>query len=71
MKKTIAVILALITLSLLIAGCAPKTGVQEEAATINELGQEVQDVDSIIDSDLQDLDSLDQELAEIEALDLG
>lgn len=68
--KTIAIILALIVLSLTIAGC----GMQETApadSTVDDISADVDDLTAALDADLTELDALDQELAELEAMDLG
>ncbi|MBN1645354.1 hypothetical protein JW851_04965 [Candidatus Woesearchaeota archaeon] len=69
MKKT-AIILALIVLGLLIAGCA-KDGVTAGEPTVDDVERDLQEITDTLDSDLAELDALDQELAEIEAMDLG
>lgn len=69
MKKTIA-ILAILALLVLISGCAQKE-VQKTAAdnTANQIDNEVGLIDEIMDSDMSDLETLDNELAELDELE--
>lgn len=68
MKKQLAIILALLVLSLVIAGCALPPA---EDVTVEDINAEVNAITSDLNSDLSELDALDQELADLENLDLG
>ncbi len=69
------VIVAMLALLVIVAGCAPKgtpfpgsTGTDKD---VNAISADVSDVDSIsADMDTADLDTLDQELADIQSLEL-
>jgi len=69
--KKIAILFAIIVISLVIIGCAPKQTAQSDELNIDTIISELNEIDSELDSELSDLDSLDQELADLESLDLG
>jgi hypothetical protein len=68
--KKLVIVLALIVLGLVIAGCGIEPATTDEI-DFSDITAEVAVIDAELDSDLTELEALDQELADIEALDLG
>jgi len=70
MKKLLLTILALVVLSSVLIGCAKQAApVSGDDVTTSEIDQLTADMDNALNGDLSELDTLDQELAELEMMD--
>jgi len=69
--KKLAIVLALIVLGLVIVGCGTPSTAPADELDFSDVTAEVSAIDAELDADLSELDSLDQALADLEALDLG
>lgn len=68
--KKVAIVLALIVLGLVIVGCGVQPSTTTDELDFSDITADVAVIDAELDADLSELDALDQELADIEALDL-
>jgi len=74
MKKLLITLMALMLLSAILSGCAqkqPTTSPGTQDADVEEISQDIQEIENTLDSELDELEALSNELQELESMDLG